>query len=77
MIKILFYLLKFFKTSFLWLWVNEVVGLKILKPLLNLFHIDAPINKILFWPKLRFLRDISKAMCDLVLYLFHEETKVH
>ena len=42
----------------------------IFRSLLNLFHIDGFINEMLYWPKLPLLRGISKAICDLVLYIF-------
>ena len=46
--EIRFYLLKFFKISFLQLRVNEVVVFKIVNSFLNLFKTDDPINKMLF-----------------------------
>ena len=45
---------------------------KMFRSLLNLFQIDGPINELLFWPMLLFLRGISKAICDLVLYILEE-----
>ena len=45
MIKIKFYSLKFCRTSFLYLRVNEVVVFKIFKLLLNLFKIDGPLSE--------------------------------
>ena len=45
---------------------------KMFRSLLNLFQIDGPINEMLFWPMLLFLRGISKAICDLVLYILEE-----
>ena len=56
----------FFKTSFLWLWVSEAAAFKILRLLLNLFQINGPINKMLFWAKLLFIRGVFKVLCDLV-----------
>ena len=46
--EIKFYSLEFFKTTFLQLWVNEVVVLKMFGLLLNLFETDGPLNEILF-----------------------------
>ena len=40
----------------------------------NSFQIDGPINEMLFSPKLLFLKDISKVICDLVLYMFLDGT---
>ena len=46
---------------------------KMFRSLLNLFNLyDGPINEMLFWPMLLFLRGISKAICDLVLYILEE-----
>ena len=45
MIKIKFYSLKFCRTNFLYLRVNEVVVFKIFKLLLNLFKIDGPLSE--------------------------------
>ena len=72
MIEIGLYSSKSYKTSFSWLWKNEVAVFKLL---LNLLQIDYTINKMLFWPKLLFVKGISKATCDLVLCVFLEGTK--
>ena len=77
MIKIEFYSLKFWKTTFLQLRVNGVAVFKTFKLLLNLFQRDGPINEILFWRKLLSFKGISKAICDLMLYIFLEGQKVH
>ena len=74
MIKLYSTYLSFSKLA-LELWLNETVALKISKSLLKLFQIDGIINVILFWPKLPFLKRLSKAICDLVLYGFWEEIK--
>ena len=34
------------------------------------------INEMFFWPKLLFLKDTSKVICDLVLCVFREGTKI-
>ena len=43
--------------------------------IVNLLQIDGLINEMLFWPKLLFFKGISKALCELVLYVFLEGTK--
>ena len=53
---------------------KQVAVFEIFRSLLSLFKIDGPINKMLFRPKLLFLRGISKAICGLVLYTFLEGT---
>ena len=70
--EVKFYSLEFFKTSFLQLWVNEVVVLKMFNLLLNLFKTDGPLNEILFWHNLLLFSkvSISKAICYLVFYIF-------
>ena len=55
-----------------WREVNEVF--KIFRSLLNLFEMDRPIIEMIFWPKLIFLKGISKTINYLVLYIFLEET---
>ena len=67
MTKIIFYLLKFLKSSPLYLWVNKVIVFKNFKSFLSLFEIDRSINEILFWPMLLFLKGISKTMCEWVI----------
>ena len=52
-----------------------MVVFKTLKLLLNLFQIDGPINEMPFWPTLLYFKGISKAIFDLVLYVFFEGTK--
>ena len=39
------------------------------------FFKTGSINEMLFWANLLFLKGISKAICDLVLYVFLERTK--
>ena len=70
--EIKFYSLEFFKASFLQLWVNDVVVLKMFSLLLNLLKADGPLNEILFWHNLfPFSKvSISKAICYLVFYIF-------
>ena len=60
----------FFKTSFLSLWIIDVAVFKSVRLFLSLFQIDDLLNAMLFWPKLLCLRGISKAIFDLVLYIF-------
>ena len=60
----------FFKTSFLSLWIIDVAVFKSVRLFLSLFQIDDLLNEMLFWPKLLCLRGISKAIFDLVLYIF-------
>ena len=43
--------------------------LKNFKFFLNLFQLDGPINEIFFSPELLFLKSISEAICDLVLFV--------
>ena len=75
MIKIEFCSRKFCITSFLWLVVKKVIVFKTSKLLLNLFQIDGPVNKMLYWPKWLFFKVFSEAICDLVIYIFLERTK--
>ena len=51
-----------------------VAVFKIFNSLLNLFQKDGLINEIHFWPKLLYLKGISKVTCDLVSYVFLEGT---
>ena len=60
----------FFKTSFLSLWIIDVAVFKSVRLFLSLFQIDDLLNEMLFWSKLLCLRGISKAIFDLVLYIF-------
>ena len=57
------YVLKFFKITFSQLWVNEVVEFKIFNSWLSLCQSRCPHK---FWPKLLFLKGISKAICILL-----------
>ena len=43
--------------------------------LLSLLPRDDPVNEVLFWRKLLFLKGIFKAICDLVLYVLWKGTK--
>ena len=54
-----------------------MVVLKIFGSLHNLYQRDGLKNEMLFWPKLLFLNGISKSKCDLVFYVFLEETTVN
>ena len=47
----------------------------IFKSLLNLFQIDVSKNEVFFCTRLLFLKGISRAIYDLVLYIFLEGTK--
>ena len=58
--------------SFLSPCVKQFVVLTTFKSLLILENILGPRNDIFFCPKAVFRRDISNAICDLVLYLFKE-----
>ena len=60
---------KLFKISFF-----IIIG-KNFKSLLNLFQIYGPKNGMLFWAKLLFVKGVSKAKFDLVLYVFLKVTK--
>ena len=68
-IEILLYSRKLFKISFF-----IIIG-KNFNSLLNLFQIYGPKNGMLFWAKLLFVKGVSKAKCDLVLYVFLKVTK--
>ena len=45
------------------------------KSFLNIFQKDGFKNKMLFCPRLLFLKGISKVICDLVSYVFLVRTK--
>ena len=44
------------------------------RSLLNFFQKDGPMNEMLFWLPLLFLKGISKAITDPALYVFLEGT---
>ena len=47
------------------------VVVKIFELLLNSLPIDGPVNEILYRPKLLFLKDTCKFICELLLHVFH------
>ena len=48
---------------------------KIFRLSLDLFQVNGPKNEMLFWLKSLFLKGIIKTMCDLVVYVFLDETE--